>query len=101
MGARRASGSNVASWLHPDLLSISKVKSVIPPAPDIPSAMSAFAPISSASPPGADLPGGAPVRLLLMQWTAPTRRHLGAKMVVSMNHREIGAVHERSYHDRC
>ena len=29
---------------------------------------------------------------LLMQWTAPTRRHLGAKMVVYMNHREIGAV---------
>ncbi len=23
-----------------------------------------------------------PPRLLLMQWTAPTRRHLGAKMVV-------------------
>ena len=37
----------------------------------------------------------------VMRWTAPTRRHLGAKMVVSMNHREIGAVHERSYHDRC
>ncbi len=30
--------------------------------------------------------------LLLMQWTAPTRRHLGAKMVVIMNHREIGAA---------
>ena len=30
--------------------------------------------------------------LLLMQWTAPTRRHLGAKMVVFMNHREIGAA---------
>ena len=29
---------------------------------------------------------------LLMQWTAPTLRHLGAKMVVYMNHREIGAV---------
>ncbi len=29
---------------------------------------------------------------LVMQWTAPTRRHLGAKMVVFMNHREIGAV---------
>ena len=37
----------------------------------------------------------------LMLWTAPTRRHLGAKMVVFMNHREIGAVHERNYHDRC
>ena len=32
------------------------------------------------------------VCLLLMQWTAPTLRHLGAKMVVYMNHREIGAV---------
>ncbi len=29
---------------------------------------------------------------LVMQWTAPTRRHLDAKMVVFMNHREIGAV---------
>ena len=29
---------------------------------------------------------------LMMQWTAPTRRHRGAKMVVFMNHREIGAV---------
>ena len=29
---------------------------------------------------------------LVMQWTAPTRRHLGAKMVVFMNHREMGAV---------
>ncbi len=29
---------------------------------------------------------------LMMQWTAPTRRHLGAKMVVIMNHRDIGAV---------
>ena len=28
----------------------------------------------------------------LMRWTAPTRRHLGAKVVVSMNHREIGAA---------
>ncbi len=33
--------------------------------------------------------------------TARTRRHLGAKMVVFMNHGEIGAAHERSYHDRC
>ena len=39
--------------------------------------------------------------LLVMQWTAPTRRHLGAKFVVFVNHRETGAVHERSYHDRC
>ena len=30
----------------------------LPPTADIPSAMSAFPPISSASPPGADLPGG-------------------------------------------
>ncbi len=29
--------------------------------------MSAFALVASASPPGADLPGGAPVRLLLTQ----------------------------------
>jgi len=29
---------------------------------------------------------------LVMQWTAPTRRHLGAKIVVFMNHRELGAV---------
>ncbi len=28
----------------------------------------------------------------MMQWTAPTRRHLGAKMVVFMNHGETGAV---------
>ena len=28
---------------------------------------------------------------VMMQWTAPTRRHLGTKMVVFMNHREIGA----------
>jgi hypothetical protein len=27
----------------------------------------------------------------MMQWTAPTRRHPGAKMVVFMNHREIVA----------
>ena len=27
-----------------------------------------------------------------MRWTAPTRRHLGAKVVVSMNHGEIGAA---------
>ncbi len=38
---------------------------------------------------------------LMMRWTAPTRRHLGAKVVVSMNHGETGAVHERSYHDGC
>ncbi len=40
-------------------------------------------------------------RLLLMRWTAPARRHLGAKMVVFENHRETGAVYERGYHDRC
>ncbi len=40
-------------------------------------------------------------RPLLMPWTAPTRRHLGAKLVVFRNHRETGAVHEGSYHDRC
>ncbi len=35
-----------------------RFRSVIPPASDISSAMSAFGAISSASPPGADLPGG-------------------------------------------
>ena len=40
-----------------------------------------------------------PQSLLMMQWTAPIRRHLGAKMVVLMNHREIGAAHERRYHN--
>ncbi len=33
-------------------------------------------------------------RPLVMRWAALTRRHLGAKMVVLMNHREIGAAHE-------
>ncbi len=41
--------------------------SALPPKVDIRAPKSAFAPISSASPPGADLPGGAPVRLLLTQ----------------------------------
>ena len=38
--------------------------------------------------------------LLLMRWTAPIQRHRCAKMVVVINHEELGAVHERSYHDR-
>ena len=37
----------------------------LPPKADLRAATSAFAPISSASPPGADLPGDAPVRLVL------------------------------------
>ncbi len=41
--------------------------SALPPIADIRVSMSAFAPIASASPPGADLPGGAAARLVLTQ----------------------------------
>ncbi len=54
----------------------------------------------SAIRPEPDIRNGVPRGPLLMRWTVPTRRHLGAKVVVSMNHREIGAVYDRSYHDR-
>ncbi len=41
--------------------------SALPLTADLQAAMSASPPISSASPPGADLPGDAPVRLVLTQ----------------------------------
>ncbi len=51
----------------PKRVSARQLSPVNPPASDIPSAMSAFAPISSASPPGADVTGSRPERPLLTQ----------------------------------
>ncbi len=82
------------SWAYPHQhrAQAAPRRTALPPTADISNGTSAFAPISSALHLGADLhvaPAGLP---LLMRWTAPTRRHLGAKMVVFMNHMETGAV---------
>ena len=82
--------------------------SALPPTADIRMPMSAFALIASASPPGADLYGDAPVRLLLTRrrlsrcWT-PSRCHQAncrARRGVSQQPAGVVADHLLRYHRR-